>query len=189
MKNIKIILIVLVFANILVAKEYTINLKLQNIPKEQSISLFYKNNKEKKFELIKKKIVKDENINFSLNDTNKVGIYTIKSGVLNLDVIFDKEDVSLTTTYLTAKKNIVVDKSLQNRLFYQLVNKYQNDESKRILLTKALNHYSINDKFYEIILKELNTIQLNTADELKKEILDDKKLENSYLVKLLKKKS
>ena len=183
----KIIITLLIYANMVYAKSYGINLHIQNIPLNQDITLSFKDISQKKFIEINSLKTKDGNIKFHLNDDSKIGIYRIKSVIFDIEVIFDKEDISLDTTYLTAKKNMKVIKSYENKQFYKLIDLYTNHEAKRISLTKMLNLYSVHDKFYTIILDELNKINTNTLEKFRKSIPKDKKLKNSFLAKLLKK--
>jgi len=182
----KIISILLLLASMVYAKSYDIALHIQDIPTKQDITLSYKDISQKKFIKINSFKTKDENITFKLNDNNKVGIYRIKSVIFDIEFIFDKEDISLDTTYLTATKNMRVLKSYQNKQFFKLINMYQNNEAKRISLIKLLNMYSIHDKFYGVVLDELKEINTNTPTKFRNSILEDERLKKSFLVKILK---
>ena len=177
--------VLLSLSSIASAKEYSIDLNIADIPIDQNISISFKNSIEKRFEHVSTKKTTGTNITFKLAENSKIGIYTIRSKVLQLDIIFDKEDVEISTTYLTAKKNIKVNKSRQNKLFFELVNSLDNDKSKQILFVKALNLYSIDDKFYTILVKELKNIEANNPARIRDKIRKDKSLKDSYLVKLL----
>jgi hypothetical protein len=164
------------------AKEYTIEvIVLGASDKEIILEQKYLD----KYNKIASHNIKENKVAFSLDDTDKKGIYQLRNGGFKVEFFFEKEDLEFITTFIKPLINMEVLKSDSNKAFY----KYKKTliaEQKRRHLTDALNLYGFRDGFKKTIEIELEKLYTKDTKFVTKTILEDKKLSKTNLAKYLK---
>jgi len=125
----------------------------------------------------------DENeFQFILKSNTLVGLYKIGySNDKSLDIIFNNENIRFSTnnSYPIDSMNII--QSVENKLYYEYINKRDKSHYKLGILNQLLNSYPEKDSFYFSVQKEFLLIQQN-LDAYAQSIIDKQPL--SYISKI-----
>jgi len=131
-------------------------------------------------------VTEDKKIAFLLNDSNHIGMYRCLFGNNRyLDVIFNKENIDIITTYSQPGDSAQVIASVENRLLYNYFKLNRIYEMKSEYLIPVIRFYPEHDDFYKLADKEYNNLQKG-RDEYIDEIV--KKYPNLIVAKYLKTK-
>jgi thiol-disulfide isomerase/thioredoxin len=94
-------------------------------------------------------------LSFALKNSYETGMYRlILANGDGLDLIYDKEDIIVSTYFYALKDSLQIHASDQNRIYYDFL-KYDGDNRLKLdLLSQLLDNYPDKNKFYEAALKE-----------------------------------
>ncbi len=104
----------------------------------------------------------EKKVIFHFYDTSHVGMYRCIFGDNRyLDIIFNKENIDITTSYFYPVDSLKVIASKENRLLYNYFKINRMYERKSEFLIPIIRFYPEKDKFYKIAEDEYNKLQLH----------------------------
>lgn len=121
---------------------------------------------------------------FTFTDSTPIGmyrIYTQKGGFL--DLIFNKENISFSSTADKTAENVQIIESLENKLYYDYLKKRNYDQYRLEVLQPVVSYYPFSDPFYPQLRTEFSNIQ-EGLDQYIQSIVSN--YSESYVAKILR---
>jgi hypothetical protein len=164
------------------AVDYTITLKADDNP-NKSYNLGLKTGEN--YNIIQTKTITGDIVKFTLTDKSPKGFYKITSGVVDLDLIFNHQNIVINTRAQKALIHAKVIKDKQNRDYFDLLLSRTNEEARGFVV-KLLNFYPENSMFYRTLKNQNNYLFDNSFEKTKQKITTQNKSYNKLLVRKLK---
>lgn len=128
----------------------------------------------------------DKKLIFNFTDTSHIGMYRCIFGDKKyLDIIFNKENIDIITTFNAPIDSINIVASVENRLLYNYFKNNRMFERKSEFLIPIIRFYPEKDSFYKIAEEEYNKLQLNRDKFLDETIINNP---NRFVARYLKAK-
>jgi thiol-disulfide isomerase/thioredoxin/uncharacterized protein YcfL len=104
---------------------------------------------------------------FSLSPDLATGLYRLYWGKQQgLDLIFNKENIRFHTHADDPVEQLVVEASVENKLYYEYMNLDRKNQIKLELLQPLIDHYPDQDQFYQDAVNEYDEVQEVQAEKL-----------------------
>lgn len=172
----------LLISTVLYSQEYSIKISIKNFDKNE---IYLAEIVLDKTNILDTAIINDnDEFVFFLNKKNHVGKYTILIDEnVFADVIYNYQNVVLSTLYEFPMDSLKVVSSEENRIFYEYLRFDQQTKLKLELLAPLIYHYPKTEKFYKNVSSEFVKTQQN-YDDFVEEI--SKKNSQTFIYKLIK---
>jgi peroxiredoxin len=181
MKNLMLtfLLIVPFFA---VARQHTLEGRIKGLEaKKVFISDFFGNEK-RAFDSTA--VDKNGSFKFTFPPGRSVGLYRLRFGENRfVDIIYNGEDISFETYANALIDSLKFTKSVENKLYFEYLNRRNETEYRLSLLDPLLSRYPSNDPFYKQIVAEFTNLNTGLESYLNKLIAEN---QNTFTVKIVK---
>ncbi len=181
MKNLilTVLLIVPFFVN---AQQRTLEGRIKGLEvKKVFISDFYGNEK-RAFDSTA--VDKNGSFKFTFPPGRSVGLYRLRFGENRfVDIIYNSEDISFETYASALIDSLKFNKSAENKLYFDYLNRRNETEYRLSLLDPLLSRYPANDPFYKQIVKEFTNLNAGLTDYINNLIAENK---NTFTAKIVK---
>ena len=168
------------------AQEYKIKI---NISRLSSDKVYLASVYGDKLKIIDSTKASDGSFVFELSDQHQPGIYklTFSKPAANqpspeLDIIFNKENISVSSDYYYLYDSLVVNNSLENRIYYDFLKKENEFQKKLELLHPLVIHFPKDDKLYNDLTDKYNKLQ-NERKRLVEQVIN--KNPNTYAARII----
>ena len=178
MKNIKsYILSFLLFFSLLAfsQKEYRLDFTIKNLPGEKLRLIFYYGDQQIRLDTA----FSDQagRVTFKLDDSDDIGMYRLViDNDRGLDFLFNKEDMVITAENDLRLETIKVEKSRENKVFFDYYRHKYDLETRLDILGGFLRYYPSTDTFYFSVADHAEVLAREYQDYLDRILSDNKEL-------------
>ncbi|MCB8994641.1 MAG: redoxin domain-containing protein [Bacteroidales bacterium] len=169
-------LVFLIFSILSASSQHVIQGKVKGFDGKRVYLLKFKADQQ---EIIDSTASLDGVFSFSLPSGTKPGVYRLILGEMGrsnffnedpqyFDLIFNNEDISLTTSYLYPIDSMVVSRSKENDIYYRFLRSDAAYQLKLAHISPLFSIYKPGDDFYNPLKSEFLTVQRNFSEEAMK---------------------
>ena len=162
------------------AQQYTINGKFKGIPDKNVYLIQYHEGNQQIVDTAKT----DQQGTFSFTLSHaKPGMYVVYVSPKNmLELVFNNENISFETTGSSTQDDIHFLASKENKIYYDYIYTKVNNQSKLNLLRPTIRNYPKDDSFYDVMVKQYDSLTDQIANTVKVATLNDPdKLATRYI--------
>jgi thiol-disulfide isomerase/thioredoxin len=149
------------------SQSYRVTIGISNFPNEKVILTRIHGDKVLTVDSIRSP---GEKFGFILPENAPVGMYRLILGKTkraefqggppqSLDILFNNEDISLSTDFYNPVDSIVVYDSEENKLYYRFLISFNDLEDRKHMVYPLLTTYPVNTDFYDQLLDEFHNLQ------------------------------
>ncbi|MBL7111130.1 MAG: redoxin domain-containing protein [Bacteroidales bacterium] len=149
------------------SQSYKVTIEISNFPNEKIILTRIHGDKVLTVDSIRSP---GEKFGFILPENTPVGMYRLILGKTkraefqggppqSLDILFNKENISISTDFYYPVDSIKVYESEENKLYYQFLTSFNDLEDRKHMVYPLLTTYPRNTDFYDQLLDEFHNLQ------------------------------